>query len=448
MQNCKNCGIENSDSAKFCKGCGTSINNEVTMHNPVLKDSKDVIPETKPQNEYKDISKIFYLISFVAFFIKSFPGILTFLSRINLIIYSEDLYMVLNHEVSLCIYVVVDLVFLLSSIMVIVTKATNLKYGKKIRNQYSVYCPKCNEYTFHNKYSVCDSCDYDIRIYSIITIIYYSLALAFWCCGLVYIIVYMDFEAPYLTTNEWFNEWFNEYCHNSYFYYFLRRYFATSYYSLGSLIPMLISLCSALFFYPTRLARRTEHNSSKLIFVLNLLLGWTVIMWVILLIWANLGANRQSEEKKVKNQGKSIIIIGILVLVITITLCVIFAIFRYYANESYHYSERYITRHPLDSWGYSRAEQYLEEMEHYSSLSTTTGIVGGIFSAVFILVGCIRLNSKPKVVTQVVQQSSHTLSEPPKTTQEKFEELQQLLLKGIITQQEYDEKRKEILSKI
>ena len=43
----------------------------------------------------------------------------------------------------------------------------------------------------------------------------------------------------------------------------------------------------AIYFCPTGIAVRHKHHNAKAIFVLNLLLGWTFIGWIIALVWAN-----------------------------------------------------------------------------------------------------------------------------------------------------------------
>lgn len=51
-------------------------------------------------------------------------------------------------------------------------------------------------------------------------------------------------------------------------------------------------ICSAIFLMcvfsmaPTIIANRRHHHNAKAIFWTNLLLGWTVIGWIISLIWA------------------------------------------------------------------------------------------------------------------------------------------------------------------
>lgn len=49
-----------------------------------------------------------------------------------------------------------------------------------------------------------------------------------------------------------------------------------------------IALVFLVFLYisPTIVAEKRKHRNSSAILVLNLLLGWTILGWVIALIWA------------------------------------------------------------------------------------------------------------------------------------------------------------------
>jgi hypothetical protein len=42
----------------------------------------------------------------------------------------------------------------------------------------------------------------------------------------------------------------------------------------------------ALYFIPTMVARSRKHRNSSAITALNILLGWTVLGWIIAFIWA------------------------------------------------------------------------------------------------------------------------------------------------------------------
>lgn len=45
----------------------------------------------------------------------------------------------------------------------------------------------------------------------------------------------------------------------------------------------------ALYFFPTGVAASRRHHATLSVFLLNLLLGWTVVVWIVCLIWANTG---------------------------------------------------------------------------------------------------------------------------------------------------------------
>ncbi|GFO81220.1 MAG: hypothetical protein A49_08470 [Methyloceanibacter sp.] len=51
----------------------------------------------------------------------------------------------------------------------------------------------------------------------------------------------------------------------------------------------------AIYFLPGLLASFRKHRNHNAIFVLNLLLGWTVIGWIVALIWAFTNPARQTE---------------------------------------------------------------------------------------------------------------------------------------------------------
>ena len=57
---------------------------------------------------------------------------------------------------------------------------------------------------------------------------------------------------------------------------------------------MLIFL--AIHFLPSFVAGARNHISTLAIFMLNLLLGWTVIGWVVALIWACTGQHKVQHD--------------------------------------------------------------------------------------------------------------------------------------------------------
>ncbi len=50
-----------------------------------------------------------------------------------------------------------------------------------------------------------------------------------------------------------------------------------------------LGCCALLYFVPTILANQRGTRGTFLIFVCNLLLGWTVFGWIACLLWAVLG---------------------------------------------------------------------------------------------------------------------------------------------------------------
>jgi hypothetical protein len=60
---------------------------------------------------------------------------------------------------------------------------------------------------------------------------------------------------------------------------------------LGGFQPVLMVfafavVCGFGYFLPTLIARHVEHKNFSAIAILNLLLGWTFLGWVVALVWA------------------------------------------------------------------------------------------------------------------------------------------------------------------
>ncbi|MFH1128777.1 MAG: superinfection immunity protein [Candidatus Omnitrophota bacterium] len=49
---------------------------------------------------------------------------------------------------------------------------------------------------------------------------------------------------------------------------------------------LLVVLIFAIYFLPTLIAFLRRHKNSLAIFLLNLFLGWTVLGWVVSLVWS------------------------------------------------------------------------------------------------------------------------------------------------------------------
>ncbi len=56
--------------------------------------------------------------------------------------------------------------------------------------------------------------------------------------------------------------------------------------SLGLLEILLVVLIFTIYFLPTLIAFLRQHKNKLAIFLLNLLLGWTVLGWVVSLVWS------------------------------------------------------------------------------------------------------------------------------------------------------------------
>ena len=53
-------------------------------------------------------------------------------------------------------------------------------------------------------------------------------------------------------------------------------------------------VCLVLYFLPTIIAVKRKHNSAAAIFVLNLLLGWSGLCWIIASVWSLTGNTRHN----------------------------------------------------------------------------------------------------------------------------------------------------------
>jgi len=49
---------------------------------------------------------------------------------------------------------------------------------------------------------------------------------------------------------------------------------------------LLVVLIFAIYFLPSLIAFLRQHKNSLAIFLLNLFLGWTVLGWVVSLVWS------------------------------------------------------------------------------------------------------------------------------------------------------------------
>ena len=49
---------------------------------------------------------------------------------------------------------------------------------------------------------------------------------------------------------------------------------------------LMVVLIAVAYFVPFAIAKARKHHNSDAILMVNLLLGWTVIGWIVALIWA------------------------------------------------------------------------------------------------------------------------------------------------------------------
>ena len=70
-------------------------------------------------------------------------------------------------------------------------------------------------------------------------------------------------------------------------------------YGLIALGGMYLLLGVLIYFLPTVIAVARSHSSGGVIFILNLLLGWTFIVWIIVAIWSIFGSSYKREEQNI-----------------------------------------------------------------------------------------------------------------------------------------------------
>ena len=68
-----------------------------------------------------------------------------------------------------------------------------------------------------------------------------------------------------------------------------------------AMICLIIILGIVFYFLPSILAGARKHKNTLLIFILNLLFGWTAIGWLVCLIWAFVDTNGETAKKLVED---------------------------------------------------------------------------------------------------------------------------------------------------
>ncbi len=70
--------------------------------------------------------------------------------------------------------------------------------------------------------------------------------------------------------------------------------------AIGSIMAILSTvIVLGLYFIPAIVARRRDHHQRLAIFFLNLLLGWTLLGWIIALIWSLTAVRRDNDQSVV-----------------------------------------------------------------------------------------------------------------------------------------------------
>lgn len=241
---CQNCGATNKTDAKFCAGCGTALIQNLPASSIKLVNSSGV------QN-------------FVARHNKGLRVFLTVLASGFTLLAS------CFSDLPNCIYYIA--IALIAEIAVFILAANAQWFHVKNHKKGTLYCPKCKKETHYNKYSVCSECQLDLSGGNIVTMI------------TMFIAGVLNFIACILPKEQaWWDEnvcWLSEE--------------SSILLLIASIVIAVLMILYPIYMYPAILARRTEHVAATAIYVLNFLFGFTIIFWVVLLIWASSGNGNQ-----------------------------------------------------------------------------------------------------------------------------------------------------------
>ncbi len=67
---------------------------------------------------------------------------------------------------------------------------------------------------------------------------------------------------------------------------------------------ILLAIAIAVYLLPSIVARRRKHHQRLAIFMLNLLLGWSGLGWIVALIWACTRAERDDENGRLNSRHR------------------------------------------------------------------------------------------------------------------------------------------------
>ena len=241
---CRNCGKEVKDNVKFCSGCGSPIQQSDSDAEQTQPVSQPLHIEMPAANVSDNSSSGGFITLCHIMIVLAKIGIFYFTIKLFVEESKSSLFYSVRRGIPTGIYITICAVILL-----IFTLLTHFRYSANKHKEHH-YCRKCKSVTRHNHFGVCTNCYYDEgalfgpnMISSIIIII----------AGIA------------CTQRESFVA------------------------NIVIMVSFLFALFYKLYMYPARLARRTEQAAAVAIYWLNLLLGWTGILWLVLLIWGSTG---------------------------------------------------------------------------------------------------------------------------------------------------------------
>lgn len=240
---CKKCGAEIKSGARFCPKCG-ELATTASSQSTVSNGSTPKALSAKVQSKAPLISSLCILI-------------------FSLMLIPKVSHRYMSFHACIFPIIICFLIWLYSTVLIIKGMKTALKSKKNLQH----ICPKCRKVTLHNKYGVCDTCKLDSISDAKFALVSDVLSAILFFIGIS-------------TINR----------------------------SRDTFLIMLIIICilnalcilSAIYMYPAKLARRTEHTAATAIFWLNIFFGWTFLMWIVLMIWAS---NGRSEKTVIVQQN-------------------------------------------------------------------------------------------------------------------------------------------------
>ena len=246
---CINCGKELNDNMKFCSGCGTPVQHSepnTVQTQPVSQPLRIEMPaanvsDNKSSGGFITFCHIMIVLAKIGIFFFMFIAPLPLALRT----YGTNVDRMLSNLISTC----ATPITVCAVVLFFFTLLTYFRYTANKHNERH-YCRKCKSVTRHNHFGVCTNCYYDEgamfgpnMIFSIVIIV----------SGIV--CIQDGSVAAYIVM----------------------------------MVSYLFALLYKLYMYPARLARRTEQAAAAAIYWLNLLFGWTGILWLVLLICVSCG---------------------------------------------------------------------------------------------------------------------------------------------------------------